>query len=59
MLFRSVVEGSVMDIRCDICGEMRTWVIGQEALDRLMAQWQKMHEQAPTNYTNEREKGKH
>ena len=32
----AVVEGSVMDIRCDICGEMRTWVIGQEALERLL-----------------------
>lgn len=31
----AVVEGSVMDIRCEVCGEMRTWVIGQEALERL------------------------
>ena len=39
----AVVEGSVMDIRCDICGEMRTWVIGEEAMDKLMAAWRKMH----------------
>jgi hypothetical protein len=32
----AVVEGSVMDIRCEICGEMRTWVIGQAALERLL-----------------------
>ena len=39
----AVVEGSVMDIRCEICGEMRTWVIGQEAMDKLLATWRKMH----------------
>lgn len=33
----AVVEGSVMDIRCDICQEMRTWIIGQEAIDKLLA----------------------
>ena len=33
----AVVEGSVMDIRCDICMDMRTWHMGQDALDRLLA----------------------
>ncbi|HPS41355.1 MAG TPA: hypothetical protein PK040_02040 [Anaerolineaceae bacterium] len=37
----AVVEGSVMDIRCDICGEMRTWAIGQAAFERLMSHYGK------------------
>jgi len=32
----AVVEGHVMDVRCSICGRMRTWVPGEEALRRLM-----------------------
>jgi hypothetical protein len=35
----AVAEGMVMDVRCDLCGEMRTWVPGQEAIDRLMARY--------------------
>jgi len=32
----AVVEGYVADVRCSICGRVRTWVPGQEALDRLL-----------------------
>ncbi len=32
----AVVEGWVADVRCNICGEMRTWVPGQEAMERLL-----------------------
>jgi len=32
----AVVEGWVADVRCSICGEMRTWVPGQEAMERLL-----------------------
>jgi hypothetical protein len=35
----AVAEGMVMDVRCDICGEMRTWVPGQEAIERLVARY--------------------
>jgi hypothetical protein len=35
----AVAEGMVMDVRCDLCGEMRTWVPGQEAIERLMARY--------------------
>lgn len=56
----AVVEGSVMDIRCDICGEMRTWAIGQAAMERLMAHYQKnistdtcCKERTSTRYTDE------
>jgi len=31
-----VVEGYVADIRCSICGEIRTWVPGEEAMRRLL-----------------------
>lgn len=34
----AVVEGYVADVRCSICGAVRTWVPGQEAIDRLVAQ---------------------
>jgi len=32
----AVVQGSVVDIRCDICGDLRTWVPGQAEYERLM-----------------------
>jgi hypothetical protein len=32
----AVVEGYVADVRCSECGSIRTWVPGQEALDRLL-----------------------
>lgn len=28
------VEGTVMDIRCDACGDVRTWERGQESVMR-------------------------
>jgi hypothetical protein len=31
-----VVEGTALEVRCSICGAMRPWYIGQDALDRLM-----------------------
>lgn len=33
----AVVEGHVMNVRCDICGALRTWVPGEAALKRLLA----------------------
>ncbi len=37
----AMVEGYVADVRCDLCGEVRTWVPGEEVLrqllDRVMA----------------------
>jgi hypothetical protein len=35
----AVVEGYVADVRCSQCGEVRTWVPGQEALQRLLANY--------------------
>jgi len=32
----AVVEGYVCDVRCDICGRMRTWVPGEEAIKKLL-----------------------
>jgi hypothetical protein len=32
----AVVEGHVMDVRCSICGRVRTWVPGEEALRALI-----------------------
>jgi len=34
----AVIEGYVADVTCSICGEVRTWVPGQEALTRLLEQ---------------------
>ena len=32
----AVIEGHVMDVRCSICGAMRTWVPGEESLRQLI-----------------------
>lgn len=32
----AVVEGYVADVRCSLCGAVRTWVPGQEAMERLL-----------------------
>ena len=29
------LEGTMLRIRCDVCGETRTWMIGQDAIERL------------------------
>lgn len=34
----AVIEGYAADVRCSECGAVRTWVPGQEAIDRLVAQ---------------------
>lgn len=34
----AVVEGYVADVRCSICGRIRTWVPGQESIERLLKQ---------------------
>ena len=38
----AVAEGTVMEIRCDICGEMRTWEAGAELMEKLVASYSKM-----------------
>lgn len=38
----AVVEGFVMDVTCSICGEQRTWMPGQEAMERLIRQYGRM-----------------
>lgn len=37
----AVVEGQVFDVRCSICGCIRTWYPGQEALEHLLRQVQR------------------
>lgn len=32
----ALVEGYAADVRCSVCGAVRTWVPGQEAIDRLV-----------------------
>ena len=32
----AVVEGYVVDVRCSVCGALRTWVPGEAALRRLL-----------------------
>lgn len=40
----AVVEGYVADVRCSVCGRVRTWVPGEEALARLLEQVRKNRE---------------
>ena len=39
----AIVEGHVSDVRCDLCGRVRTWVPGEEALRQLVESWQETH----------------
>ena len=39
----AIVEGYVSDVRCDLCGRVRTWVPGEEALRQLVERWQETH----------------
>lgn len=32
----AVLEGTVLNVRCSICGATRTWMMGEDALERLM-----------------------
>lgn len=32
----AVIEGYVMDVRCSICGEVRTWFPGEERIRRVV-----------------------
>lgn len=32
----AAVEGTALNIRCSVCGEVRPWYIGQDALERLL-----------------------
>ena len=39
----AIVEGYVSDVRCDLCGQVRSWVPGEEALRQLVENWQETH----------------
>lgn len=32
----AVVEGTVLDVRCSVCGEVRPWYIGEDAIRRVV-----------------------
>jgi hypothetical protein len=32
----AVVEGTALNVRCSICGEVRPWIIGEDAIERLI-----------------------
>lgn len=34
----AVIEGYAADVKCSVCGRMRTWVPGEEALMKLLEQ---------------------
>ena len=38
----AMIEGYVADVRCSVCGRVRTWVPGEEALLRLMESIERM-----------------
>jgi len=41
-----VAEGTVMEIKCDICGEVRTWETGAVALEKLLKSYSKLVNQS-------------
>ena len=32
----AIIEGYVTDVRCSVCGSVRTWIPGEEALQQLL-----------------------
>jgi len=32
----AAVEGTALNVRCSICGEVRPWIIGEDAIERLI-----------------------
>jgi hypothetical protein len=32
----AAVEGTALNVRCSICGEVRPWIIGEDAVQRLL-----------------------
>lgn len=36
----AVVDGYAADVRCSICGSIRTWVPGEQSLKRLLRHFQ-------------------
>ena len=32
----AIVEGYVTEVRCSVCGSVRTWVPGKEAIEKLI-----------------------
>ena len=38
----TVLEGAAYDVRCSICGAIRTWVPGEETMQRLVEEYQAM-----------------
>ena len=42
----AVIEGNVMDICCGICGEVKTWVPGEAALEKLLAHYRKVSDRS-------------
>jgi hypothetical protein len=43
----ATIEGYVAEIRCSVCGNIRTWYPGQESLEHLIRQARKMHVMIP------------
>lgn len=33
----AIIEGTTLDVRCSVCGAMRSWWMGADALERLVA----------------------
>jgi hypothetical protein len=38
----AILEGHAQDVRCSQCGSVRTWVPGQEAINKLLAEARRM-----------------
>jgi hypothetical protein len=37
----AAVEGTTLNIRCSICGAVRPWFIGEDAIERLLERFQR------------------
>ncbi|HFC09052.1 MAG TPA: hypothetical protein ENJ54_04225 [Chloroflexi bacterium] len=42
----AAIEGTALDVRCSVCGAVRSWSVGQDALERLLASVYRSHDHA-------------
>jgi len=47
----AIIEGYAAEVRCSECGRIRTWVPGEEAMRRLLEEWQSMRKATLTQST--------
>ena len=48
----AAIEGAALDVRCSVCGAVRSWSVGEDALERFLEAYYKAHGQTATGEVN-------